>query len=277
MGWFSDLGHYINPFDKSNVITGKGGIIDEAGRGIDDKLLGGDAEDAADEAAALQKSAAVEARAIFDPFAALGQQGLEQAGFLTDPNAQFNYLQSNPLFQMGLDNLNQQTQRTAAATGRLSGDDTAMQFNQNALLAASPLLNQQTANINNLLGYGLQAAGSQGNYLTGGAAAEAAGIIGGQNARTEGVNNLLNLGGSLLGTYLSDKRLKSNITKIGEQNGFNKYSWDWNEKANELGLYGESFGVIAQEVAATHPDAVVLDDNGYFKVNYEIIGVSHGA
>lgn len=201
MGWFSDLGHYINPFDKSNVITGKGGIIDEAGRMIDDTILGGDAADAAEEAAALQKAAAVEAGALFDPFAALGQQGLEQAGFLTDPNAQFNYLQSNPLFQMGLDNLNQQTQRTAAATGRLSGDDTAMQFNQNALLAASPLLNQQTANINNLLGYGLQTAGSQGNYLTGGAAAEAAGIVGAENARTQGFNNLLNIGSTIGGFF----------------------------------------------------------------------------
>ncbi len=276
MGWFSDLGHYINPFDKSNVITGKGGIIDEAGRMIDDTILGGDAADAAEEAAALQKTAAVEAGALFDPFAALGQQGLEQAGFLTDPNAQFNYLQSNPLFQMGLDNLNQQTQRTAAATGRLSGDDTAMQFNQNALLAASPLLNQQTANINNLLGYGLQTAGSQGNYLTGGAAAEAAGMVGAENARTQGTNNLLNLVGSAA-TYFSDIRLKNNITSIGVENDFNKYSWTWNEKANELGLYGESFGVMAQEVAAAHPDAVILDDNGYFKVNYEKIGVSHGA
>ena len=54
-------------------------------------------------------------------------------------------------------------------------------------------------------------------------------------------------------------------------NEFNKYSWTWNEKANEIGLFGESRGVIAQEVQAVNEDYVMLDKTGYLKVNYEEI------
>jgi hypothetical protein len=282
------------------VGLGKGGFIDEALRGFDDKVLGGDSARAAMDAAEVQRQAGQEASALLNPFQQLGQSGLDQAGFLTDPNAQFQFLQSNPLFQMGLDNLNTQTQKNAAATGRLSATDTQQQFMNNSLLAASPLIQGQQNQISNLLNMGLGVAGNQGNLLTGQAAAQAGGIVGAANARQAGVGNLMQLGGMALagsGLFaggaggaagaagagaagggvagLSDVTLKNNIEKIGTENGFHTYKWDWNELAmDKFGLSGSSSGVIAQEVAKVAPDAVSNTD-GFMRVNYEMIGVSH--
>ena len=66
----------------------------------------------------------------------------------------------------------------------------------------------------------------------------------------------------------SDVRLKDNISHIGIDRGYNIYSWDWNEKALELGIDTPTYGVMAQEVLETNPDAVALMDNGYYAVNY---------
>lgn len=75
---------------------------------------------------------------------------------------------------------------------------------------------------------------------------------------------------------MSDDRLKENITKIGVENGFNIYSWTWNKLAKQFGLIGDSYGVIAQEVMKTKPNAVITD-SGYLKVNYSLLGVNHGS
>ena len=163
---------------------------------------------------------------LLNPFAQVGQQGVDQAGFLTDPNAQFDFLQNNPLFQIGLDNANTQTNQMAAARGRLSAGDTLQQLNQNALLTASPLIQQQKNSIQNQLNMGQStalnqasmantlagqradvfgntainqanlAAGNQanvGNLLGSAAAARAAGMIGYANAKQAGAGTTLNL------------------------------------------------------------------------------------
>ena len=67
---------------------------------------------------------------------------------------------------------------------------------------------------------------------------------------------------------MSDIRLKDNVTHIGIDRGYNIYSWDWNKKALELGVDTPTYGVMAQEVLETNPDAVALMDNGYYAVNY---------
>lgn len=242
-----------------------------------------------------------QAQGFLAPYAQLGQQGLNQAGFLTDPNQQFNFLQSNPLFQGALDNSNRQTLNLAAARGRLSAGDTQSALANNVLLAASPLINQQSANIQGLLNTGLGVAGSQANLsqglqqsranlaqglqqsqanaalgtgsnianlTTGIGAALAGGQVGAANARAAGTGNLLNLGA----TIFSDERLKKNIKKVGMQNGYNIYQWDWNDKAKKLGLTGSDKGVLAQEVIKTNPEAIVFKD-GYMTVDYKAIGV----
>lgn len=185
-----DLGKVFSPLVK-------GGAVDELFRGIDDKLLGGDAEDAAREAAAVQAAAGREAAVGLQPFVDLGTLGTEQAGFLLDPQAQFDFLQNNPLFQLGLDNLNRQTAASAAASGRTGATDTSNLIFNNALLSASPLIQQQKGSIADLINLGFGATSNQGNLLTGVGAAEAGGIVGAANARQQGIGNVLGLLGQV--------------------------------------------------------------------------------
>mgnify|MGYP003678551468 CR=1 FL=1 len=179
------------------------------------RLKGKPAARAATAAGEIQAEAATNAVGLFDPFAQLGQSGVDQSGFLTDPNAQFDFLQNNPLFQMGLDNANQQTNQMAAARGRLSGGDTMQQLNNNALLTASPLIQQQKQSIGNLLNIGQNAIGNQANILqntamnqsnllTGAAAAQGAGLVGAANARAQGAGNMLNFAGELGGALIGN-------------------------------------------------------------------------
>ncbi len=256
----------------------------------------------------LVGEAGQQAGALFDPFAQIGQQGIEQAGFATDPNAQFNFLQNNPLFQMGLDNANTQTNQMAAARGRLSAGDTLQQLNQNAMLVGQPLINQQKNAIQNQLTMGQGAANQQaaigqntalnqanlamgnqanvGNLLGSAAAATAAGHVAAKNAKSAGAAGLLNVGAGIVGgmsgagmfapdelAIFSDPSLKDNIVKIGVDNGHNIYSWDWNDKAYNLGLAGSSSGVMADEVKAKNPEAITMD-RGFMKVNYSMLGVN---
>jgi hypothetical protein len=76
-------------------------------------------------------------------------------------------------------------------------------------------------------------------------------------------------GSSGISSMFSDRRLKMNITKVGVIKGITFYKWTWNAIANSLGHFGESFGVIADEVKDIIPNSVVRDkETGYDKVNY---------
>ena len=67
----------------------------------------------------------------------------------------------------------------------------------------------------------------------------------------------------------SDARLKENIKHVEQIDGINMYTWDWKDPAMSWPM---SYGVIAQEVAETHPDAVVTGDHGYMMVDYSKLG-----
>jgi hypothetical protein len=71
----------------------------------------------------------------------------------------------------------------------------------------------------------------------------------------------------------SDKRLKKNITKMGQlKSGLNTYKWEWIEGAKELGAdMNHTIGVIAQEAKELFPNAVIKMDNGYYAVNYSAL------
>ena len=85
-----------------------------------------------------------------------------------------------------------------------------------------------------------------------------------------GTGDILGTAAQLAGMYfMSDKRLKENIKPIGtSENGHKLYTWDWNNKAKELGVNDPTTGVIAQEVMKYMPKAVTKDANGYYMVNY---------
>jgi len=72
-----------------------------------------------------------------------------------------------------------------------------------------------------------------------------------------------------VGSMFSDSELKTNIKKVTDvEPNIGWYTWEWNEKAKELGIDAEpTEGVLAQEVLEVKPDAVVVKD-GYYAVDY---------
>jgi len=245
------------------------------------KLAEAEQRDALDRAIAETQRATAEGQGFLQPFGSVGLTGVEQAGFLTDPQAQFDFLQNNPLFQMGLDNANRQTLQSAAARGRLSSGDTLQRLNENALLTAQPLIGQQKQSIADLLNFGSGIARSQSNTALGQGSSvsnliqdqgnvAAAGIQGRNQIQADTTANQNQLAAQIFGSF-SDPALKTNIKKTGSKNGFNTYSWDWNELANKIGLSGSDTGVMADEVKAIKPEAVAID-RGFMKVNYSMIG-----
>ena len=104
----------------------------------------------------------------------------------------------------------------------------------------------------------------------------------GQSSGGGFLSGILKLGGAFLGSTSgsawlssilpSDIRLKENIQHYDTLNGINFYTWDWNAEGKRVGANKHpTFGVLAQEVQKTHPEAVVEDHNGYLRVNYGII------
>lgn len=87
-----------------------------------------------------------------------------------------------------------------------------------------------------------------------------------------GIGGLLGSGGvggaiSGIGSLFSDIRLKENIKQIGMESGHKIYEF------NYVGESARNIGVMAQDVIKTHPNAVIMDDSGFYKVNYDAIGV----
>ncbi len=237
--------------------------------------------DALGRSIAETRRATEEGQGFLAPFGGVGLQGVEQANFLTDPKAQFDFLQNNPLFQMGLDNANRQTQQSAASRGRLSSGDTLQALNQNALLTASPLIQSQKQSIGDLLNFGGGIATNQANTAIGQGSQisnafenqgniTSAGIQNRNQIQADTTANQQQLAGQIFSMF-SDPALKTNIKPTGSKNGFNTYSWDWNELANKVGLSGSGVGVMADEVKAIKPEAVTID-RGFMKVNYNMIG-----
>ena len=90
------------------------------------------------------------------------------------------------------------------------------------------------------------------------------------------MSGLMGLGGAALmsptGTFTSDINAKENITKIGSlDNGLNLYSYNYKDGYDLP--EGRQIGVIAQEVEAVMPEAVVEMPNGFKGVNYAMLGV----
>ena len=73
---------------------------------------------------------------------------------------------------------------------------------------------------------------------------------------------------SLLGSLLSDVRLKKNITPLGKSpSGINIYKFQY--------LDSDQFyqGAMAQDLIKTHPESVATAPNGFFSVFYDLIDV----
>jgi len=85
-----------------------------------------------------------------------------------------------------------------------------------------------------------------------------------------GLLDIAQTGAMIASLFPSDQRLKDNIQLVGKTEGsHNIYSWTWNELAKDIGADRyPTVGVMAQEVKATQPEAVVEGEHGYLMVDY---------
>lgn len=249
-----------------------------------DAITGRGAEKASNQAAQTSAAAQMEALNYLKEQEAIPQQfregALTQLGGLFgleggDANA-MSQIRRSPIYQATLGQLPQQEEailRSQSATGALRSSGTEQ------MLANNQRMNQLSA-LQNTMG-GLQGLAGLQSYapqiaqgMSGIGQTLAQGQIAGAQARQQGIGQTLGLGMNALSLAgFSDVRLKDNIQPVGERYGHAWYTWDWNDKAKDLGLSGSAEGVLAQEVATTNPDAVGVD-SGYLTVNYEKLGVA---
>lgn len=89
-----------------------------------------------------------------------------------------------------------------------------------------------------------------------------------QQAQAAKAGNRASMGAGIIkgaATAFSDMRLKANITHVDTlPNGIKLYTWEWNNAT----IQEPTFGVLAQEVLETIPEAVVVHDSGYLMVDY---------
>ena len=96
----------------------------------------------------------------------------------------------------------------------------------------------------------------------------------GQGSTTETRNrgwfDYLQAGANAGATYMaSDRRLKTNVTPIGERSGVKIYSWDWTDEGKRIASPDQpTVGVMADELMETHPHLVHRASDGYLRVNY---------
>ena len=72
----------------------------------------------------------------------------------------------------------------------------------------------------------------------------------------------------------SDRSIKENIVRVGEHPlGIGLYLFDYKTEYREQWGSGRQFGVMADEVDAVMPEAVVVHPDGYKMVNYGLLGI----
>ena len=69
--------------------------------------------------------------------------------------------------------------------------------------------------------------------------------------------------------FFSDIRLKENVMKVGEvEPGVGWYTWTWNDTAKAMNVDDPTEGVMAQELIKVNPSAVLMGEDGYYRVDY---------
>ena len=73
----------------------------------------------------------------------------------------------------------------------------------------------------------------------------------------------------------SDRAAKENIVRVGTHPlGIGLYLFDYKPAYREQSGFGRRFGVMADEVEAVLPQAVVMHPDGYKRVDYALLGIA---
>ena len=75
---------------------------------------------------------------------------------------------------------------------------------------------------------------------------------------------------------MSDPRTKENVVRVGTHPlGIGLYLFDYRQPWAAQWGQGRQFGVMADEVVAVLPQAVIRGDDGYRRVDYAMLGIEH--
>ena len=231
------------------------------------------------EAAGALTQAYQQAGETLDPLAAQAMPAREQQAALLglggDSQSAYDAILNSPQFQAQQASANRQLERRSNVYGGLvSGDTLSNLGSLNAQLAGNAI-NQQLGQLQQYAQPSIGALSQQSNLqgqlgqgiastIVGAADARANASIGAANANAAHTQGLMNLGGTVLGGVLCDRRLKENIIKIGKVGPYNWYSY------NYKGLSQKCEGPMAQEVEEINPDAV-FETHGYKAINIGLL------
>lgn len=170
----------------------------------------------------------------------------------------------NPQAYKAMQELNQglASQEYGAARGRFIED----QLNTFNMLMGAAGMGQGATGA--MAGAGQNYATNVGNLQTGLASAQMNAQMA-QAAKPSMFSQLLGAGTQLGAAYLmgSDISLKTNITPLGLENGYQTYKFAYKDNPDQYYI-----GVMAQDIEKTNPEAVIEID-GIKHVNYDAIGV----
>ncbi|CAH0528413.1 hypothetical protein CTH30272_02097 [Allocatenococcus thiocycli] len=236
----------------------------------------------------------------YEPYSKAGQRALKkQEGLLSELSAGPDYeaAANSEAFQEANRQAQYSLLNSAEATGGLGSTATGNALGASSANVLSSVANENYGNLYNyynalgaISGQGMQGSqslGSFGGNVLSGMSGTLSGIgsntLNAAAANQESNTALLSAGagilaagasggtsGSGLFAAFSDIRLKKNIKATGEftRRGNEIYTWDWNDKAEKLGLVGSGRGVIADHAESVTPEAVSKDKSGYKVVDY---------
>lgn len=180
----------------------------------------------------------------------------------------------SPDYRFALEQGEQGIARNQAARGNLFSGGAGKELSRFNQGLATQQFGNYTNNLARLAGIGANSTNQLGGQLqnTGNALAtglrdtgdaRASGYLGGYQSQQQGFGNAVGIGATVA-SFFCDRRLKTNIKKIGERGGVPWYSFDY--------IWGESSeGPMADEVEAIRPDLVSVGPNGFKMVNLEAL------
>lgn len=206
----------------TGVVIGAASVANAAYQGKKGREAARDSAQVQSDSAAAAQQGLSEREAVFRsdlaPYRQAGADALPLLNeFNTNPQAQVDYLNSNPLFQASLGVKDRATAGRLASQGRIGTGDQSMQLQENYLNAASPLIAQREQQLLNLANIGqssaaqtgvssLNAGRSIGELGMQGANATAAGIVGAQQATANQNAQILQALPTVLGPLMGGRK-----------------------------------------------------------------------
>ena len=270
-GYRNQVGDMMENVDENalNAMTNLG--YQANNQAVQDRIrLSGAADQYNMQAAGAGDQYAMQQAGMMDQTAAnaLGQTNALQQSAMNQFNPAMMGQQSAALFGQTIGGpttlTNSQSQNTSSSTGGSSQESQSTNSSMNRGNSFG-----QGTSFNNGMNMGFNNSMNMGANMSGGVANSF-----GQNS-SQGNSSGSSFGvdgkgvGALIGAF-SDARLKHNIRPAGSVDGVNMYEWDWRDDAPVTSPM--TYGVLAQEVAETHPEAAKEHESGYLMVDYSRLG-----